>query len=131
MKRFLPVYATLIYAFLYLPLITLGVFSFNNSKLAIWSGFTTAWYGRLWSDDALLEGALNSLLIALLASSIATVAGTLAAYGLWKHRSPFLTSTLSLSLIAPEIVTGVSLLVLFQLLFHFLHWQIGLAYLIL
>ena len=83
MKRFLPAYASLIYAFLYLPLFTLGVFSFNNSKMAVWSGFTTDWYRRLWSDSVLLEGTINSLLIAIVASGIATGAGTLAGYGAW------------------------------------------------
>ncbi len=131
MKRFLPTYAAAIYAFLYLPLFTLGVFSFNNSKMALWGGFTAAWYRQLWSDSVLLEGTLNSLLIATAASAIATLAGTLAAYALWKRRSPLVTNTLYLSLIAPEIVTGVSLLALFQFLFHFLHWQLGLGSVIL
>ncbi len=131
MRRFLPVYAKAIYAFLYLPLFTLSVFSFNNSKLALWSGFTTAWYGRLWSDRVLLEGTINSLVIAIVASSIATVAGTLAGYALWKRRSLWVTNALYLSLITPEIVTGVSLLALFQFLFHFLHWQLGLGSVIL
>ena len=64
MKRFLPTYACAAYLFLYLPLLALGVFSFNDSKIAVWHGFTFAWYSGVFHNPALIEGTLNSLLIA-------------------------------------------------------------------
>ncbi len=124
-KRFLPTYACAAYLFLYLPLFALGAFSFNNSKIAVWQGFTFAWYGGVFHNPALVEGALNSLLIAAVATAAATSIGTLMAYALWKKRVAWLTGSLYLSLLSPEIVTGVSLLVFFQWMFHFLKLQLG------
>jgi spermidine/putrescine transport system permease protein len=125
MKRFLPAYACAAYLFLYLPLLALGAFSFNNSKIAVWHGFTFSWYSSVFHNPALVEGTLNSLLIAVVATVVATLIGTLAAYGLWKKRLGWLTGSLYLSLLSPEIVTGVSLLVFFQWMFHFLKLQLG------
>jgi spermidine/putrescine transport system permease protein len=125
MKRFLPIYACAAYLFLYLPLLALGAFSFNSSKIAVWHGFTVSWYGSVFEDNALMGGTLNSLIIAFFATLVSTVIGTLAAYALWKKRLPWLTGSLYLSLLSPEIVTGVSLLVFFQWIFHFLKLQLG------
>jgi spermidine/putrescine transport system permease protein len=125
MKYFLPTYAGVFYAFLYLPLLVLGVFSFNSSKIAVWQSFTWNWYRSIFQNQALLEGTANSIVIALTATVIATLAGTLAAYALWKKQWPFLTSSLYLSLLTPEIVTGISLLAFFQWGFRFLHLQLG------
>jgi spermidine/putrescine transport system permease protein len=124
-RRFLWSYAVLIYAFLYVPLGVLGAFSFNSSKVAVWEGFTLNWYGEIFHHAALLEGTRNSLVIALFATVLSTVIGTLAAYAVWKRRMPLLTNGLYLNLITPEIVTGVSLLVLFQWAFRFLHLRLG------
>jgi spermidine/putrescine transport system permease protein len=74
----------------------------------------------------LVEATWNSVVIALLATAISTTIGTFCAYGLWKRNSGLLTGTLYLSLVTPEIVTGVSLLALFQWSFHWLHWHLGL-----
>ncbi len=131
MKRFLSLYAALAYVFLYAPLAVLGVFSFNASKLSVWRGFTLHWYAAVLQNSALAEGAMNSLIIAVVATVFATFAGTLAAYALWKKRVPWLTQSLYLSLLTPEIVTGVSLLVLFQWLFRFLHFHLGMPTVIL
>ncbi len=125
MKRFLPAYACSAYLFLYLPLAALGAFSFNNSKIAVWRGFTFNWYGDVFRDPALVEGTLNSLIIASVATIAATTIGTLAAYALWRKKSPLLTGSLYLSLLSPEIVTGISLLVFFQWVFHYLKLQLG------
>ena len=125
MRRFLPAYACAAYLFLYLPLLALGAFSFNNSKIAVWHGFTLSWYSSVFQDTALMEGTVNSLLIAFVATIVATLIGTLAAYALWKKRLAWLTGSLYLSLLSPEIVTGVSLLVFFQWVFHFLKLQLG------
>lgn len=125
MNRLLAAYASAAYLFLYVPLAALGVFSFNASKLAIWRGFTWNWYAQVFRNEALLEGTLNSLIIAVSATVISTGIGTLAAYALWKRRSPALTNSLYLSLVTPEIVTGVALLAFFEWSFRFLHVQLG------
>ena len=125
MKRFLPVYACAAYLFLYLPLLTLGAFSFNDSKIAVWHGFTLRWYSAVFQNPALVEGTLNSLLIALVATFAATLMGTLLAYALWQRKVAWLGASLYLSLLSPEIVTGVSLLVFFQWVFHFLKLPLG------
>jgi spermidine/putrescine transport system permease protein len=124
-KRLLPVYAGIVFLFLYLPLITLGAFSFNSGRIAVWEHFTWAWYLQLFRDPLLLEATLNSFAIALTATALATVVGTLAAYGIWKRRAAVLTNALYLSLVTPEILTGVSLLVFFQFLFRLMELRLG------
>ena len=131
MKRWLTVYAALFFAFLHLPLAVLAAFSFNRSRFTVWEGFSLTWYRAAFADPQLLEGTWNSVVIAFTASAIATAAGTLCAYGLWKRRSRTLTGTLYLSLVTPEIVTGVSLLALFQFAFRWLGWQLGMGTVIL
>lgn len=126
MKPLLTVYASIIYLFLYLPLTILGLFSFNASKVSVWRGFTWDWYSLVFHNEALLEGLMNSLIIAIVATVVSTAAGTLAGYALWKKRMPVLTSSLYLSLLTPEIVTGVSLLAFFEWSFRFLRVQLGL-----
>jgi spermidine/putrescine transport system permease protein len=121
----LGLYASVVYAFLHLPLLVLAVFSFNNSRLTRWEGFSLRWYEAAWGDRALLEATVNSLTIAVFATLLSTVTGTLAAYGLWKKQSRWLTASLSVSLVTPEIVTAVSLLALFQMVFRVLHLQLG------
>jgi spermidine/putrescine transport system permease protein len=126
MKRWLAVYAIAFFAFLHLPLVTLAVFSFNSSRFTVWEHFSLAWYRAIGHDSQLVEATWNSVIIALTATAISTVIGTLCAYGLWKRGSRLLTGTLYLSLVTPEIVTGVSLLALFQWSFRWLHWHLGL-----
>jgi spermidine/putrescine transport system permease protein len=130
-RRLLSVYATAAFLFLYAPLAVLGVFSVNASRLIIWKGLSLSWYERVFHNPALAEGTLNSIEIALVATTISTIFGTLAAYGIWKKRSPWLTQSLYLSLLTPEIVTGISLLALFQFVFRFLHLHLGMISVIL
>jgi len=126
MKRWLAVYAAAFFAFLHLPLLTLAVFSFNSSQFTVWEGFSLDWYRAIVRTPQIMEGTWNSIIIALTATAISTVVGTLCAYGLWKRKSPFLTGSLYLSLVTPEIVTGIALLAMFQFVFRWLHWQLGL-----
>ena len=126
MKRFLLSYSIAAYAFLYLPLAVLGVFSFNSSKVAVWKSFTFDWYKAILRNEMLSDGLVNSLIIAAAATVLSTICGTLAGYAIWKKRSPVLTNSLYLSLLTPEIVTGVSLLAFFQWMFRALHLQLGL-----
>ena len=125
MKRGLAVYAVFAYAFLHVPLLILAVFSFNSSRFSVWQGFSLQWYRAAAADSNLIESSWNSLIIAVAATMIATVIGTLAAYGLWKRRSAWLSGSMYLSLVTPEIVAGVSLLALFQWIFRFLHLRLG------
>ena len=107
-----------VYAILYIPLAVVVIFSFNDSLLnAQWVGFTTRWYRKLLDDEAMLGAVANSLFIALVASSIATVLGTMA--GIAMQRWPFgllrLLPALVLTPVAmPEILLGVSLLLFFR-----------------
>ncbi len=120
--RKLGLYAIAAYAFLYVPLVILAIFSFNKSKFTVWQGFSLQWY-RFDSD--LIDASMNSLIIAICATVLATIIGTLAGYGLWKRSSPWIAGSMYLSLVTPEIVTGVSLLAFFQWIFRFLHLRLG------
>ncbi len=126
MKRWLGVYATAAFVFLYAPLLTLVVFSFNASRASVWQGFSTRWYAQAFGDAQIAESTVNSTIIAVVSAVISTVIGTGAAYALWKRRAPVFSGGLYLSLVTPEIVTGVSLLAFFQYLFHWMHWHLGL-----
>lgn len=120
-------YAWAALLFLHLPLAILIAFSFNDGKFTLWQGFSFRWYRAALADPQLSEALVNSLLIAIVSAVLATVIGTFAAYGMWRKASPVLSATLYLSLVTPEIVTGVSLLVLFQWAFRFLHLHLGMA----
>jgi spermidine/putrescine transport system permease protein len=109
--------ASLVYAFLYVPLAIVVVFSFNDSRLnAEWVGFTLHWYDVLFHDEQMLAAALNSLVIALVASSASTVLGTLAGYAMYRHRLRLLPVLVLTPIAIPEILTGVSLLMFFVML---------------
>lgn len=125
MKRMLALYAAAAYAFLHVPLVILAVFSFNASKFSVWRGFTWQWYREVFANENLMEATLNSLIIGAVSTLVATAIGTLAGYAIWKRRSRLLTNSLYLSLLTPEIVTGVSLLAFFQWIFRFLRVPLG------
>jgi spermidine/putrescine transport system permease protein len=125
MRRWLGVYAIAFFAFLHLPLLTLAAFSFNSSRFTVWEHFSLDWYRAIFRDPQIVEGTWNSIIIAFWATIISTVIGTLCAYALWKRESRILTGALYLSLVTPEIVTGISLLALFQWAFRWFHWQLG------
>ncbi len=104
-------------AFLYVPLIGLIVFSFNDSKRTIlWKGFTLDWYAKLFADTDLLAAFGNSLAIAAISTIISTLLGTLTALLLWRFRFPLkaaLEGALALPIVVPEICLGVAFLVFF------------------
>jgi spermidine/putrescine transport system permease protein len=110
-------YIAVIFGFLYLPMAILIAYSFNPSKYGIrWEGFSLAWYRSLATDASLLDAALNSLLIASLAASLACVIGVLGTIGLHRYRfrgMNFMRGLLFVSLMTPDIIMAVSLLVLF------------------
>lgn len=125
MRRLLGLYAAGVYAFLHLPLAALILFSFNASRFTVWEGFSLRWYRAAFGDAQLAEAAANSLLIGLAATAVATAAGTLCGYALWKRRSGLVAAALHLSLVTPEIVTGVSLLAFYQWVFRFAGLRLG------
>lgn len=125
MKRLLPLYVVGIYAFLHVPLLILCGFSFNSSRFTVWEGFSLVWYEAMWNDAGLGEATWNSLVIALVSTVVATVVGTLGAYGLWKRNSRVLSGSMYLSLVTPEIITGIAMLAAFQWAFRFFQLQLG------
>ncbi len=127
MKRGLAVYAIFAYAFsARAPPDSSRYFSFKLlTRFAVWESFSLQWYRAVAEDGNLIESSLNSLIIAIVATAVATIIGTLAAYGLWKRGSAWLSSSMYLSLVTPEIVTGASLLALFQWIFRFAHLRLG------
>ena len=103
-----------VYAFLYIPLAIVVIFSFNDSRLnAEWVGFTAAWYFRLLKNEAMLQAAANSLMIAVVSAGIATVLGTMAGIAMHRWRPRLLPFLVFTPVAMPEILLGVSLLVFF------------------
>ncbi len=105
-------------AFLYLPIVILVIYSFNASRLVtVWGGWSLRWYTEFFNDDAMLEAAWMSLRVAAVSATAATVLGTLAAVALargehFKGRTLF-SGMLYAPLVMPEVITGLSLLLLF------------------
>ncbi len=109
--------ALLAYAFLYLPLLIVVVYSFNDSRLnAEWVGFTLDWYRKLFADGDMISAAGNSLLIGVTASLASTVLGTMAGLAMHRYRLRVLPILILAPIAIPEILTGVSLLIFFVLL---------------
>ncbi len=106
------------FTFLYLPIVLLVIYSFNESKLVtVWSGFSTKWYVQLLSNDGLIDAAWVTFRVAILSASFATVLGTLAAIVLTRytrfHGRVLFTGMVFAPLVMPEVITGLSLLLLF------------------
>jgi putrescine transport system permease protein len=109
---------TLGFAFLYLPILILVIYSFNESKLVtVWAGFSTKWYGEIWHNQGFRDAAVVTLKVALLSSTLATILGTMAAYvlvrgGRFMGRTLF-SGMIYAPLVVPDVITGLSLLLLF------------------
>ncbi len=118
MSWFNTVSLTLGFAFLYVPMLILVIYSFNASKLVtVWAGFSTKWYGELLQNEAFLNAAWVTIKVAVISSTIATVLGTMAAYvlvrgGRFMGRTLF-SGMIYAPLVMPEVITGLSLLLLF------------------
>lgn len=114
------IYASLIYFFLYLPIAIVVIYSFNNSKHSLlWHGFTTDWYKQLFQDSDLQLVALHSLTVGVIAATIACIIGTLAAVSLYRYRflgKKILHGLIFVILVSPDIVMGISLLLLFTVM---------------
>ncbi|MDB5613595.1 MAG: transporter permease subunit, partial [Devosia sp.] len=127
---FLPIAATLGFSFLYAPIISMVVFSFNENRLVtVWSGFSTKWYGELFNDPQMLGAAWLSLQIAAISATIALVLGTLAAVALVRFRSfrgrTLFSGMVSAPMVMPDVITGLSMLLLFVAMESLLGWPAG------
>jgi putrescine transport system permease protein len=118
------------YSFLYFPILILIIFSFNASRqVTVWRGFSTKWYSSLFQDQALLKSAWISLQVAMITATLAVILGTLAAVvlvrvGRFRGRSFFGILTAA-PLVMPEVITGLSLLLLFVGLEQIIGWPKG------
>lgn len=117
MKILKKAYVGLVFLFLYAPILLLMLFSFNDSRSrGQWGGFTLKWYGELFNDSATMDALLNTVLIAVLSAGVATVVGTVTAFGMhYMKKTPrsILSGVSYLPVMNPDIVTGVSLLIMF------------------
>ena len=117
-SRLDPVVLTIGFAFLYIPILLLVIFSFNASKLVtVWGGFSTHWYVQMWQNQGLMDAAWITIRVALLSATIATVLGTLAALALTRFtRFPgrmLFSGMIYAPIVMPEVITGLSMLLLF------------------
>ncbi|MCV0395295.1 MAG: ABC transporter permease subunit [Rhizobiaceae bacterium] len=106
------------FAFLYLPIVLLVIYSFNESRLVtVWAGFSTRWYSQLLQNQGLMDAAWVTARVAFISASVATVLGTLAAIALTRHTRfrgrVLFTGMVFAPLVMPEVITGLSLLLLF------------------
>jgi spermidine/putrescine transport system permease protein len=110
-------YSSFIYTLLYFPIIVLIIYSFNSSKYSVaWKGFSTIWYENLMSYDSLLEAAWHSISVAFVSAIVATILGTLGALALFRYDffgKKLMQSLVYVLIMSPEIVMGISLLMLF------------------
>ena len=124
MKPIAKVYTAIIFLFLFAPIAILLVFSFNSgNSLSVFSGFSLYWYKELFQDSNTLEALRNTLVLALCAAILSTVLGTAASVGMNKLRSKYMRAAMNtvtnLPMVNPEIITGVSLMLLFVMAQNF------------
>ncbi len=130
LSPFLAIMMTLGFVFLYGPIVSVIVYSFNASRLVtVWAGFSTRWYGELLQNDQIKTAALTSFEIAILAATGALILGTLAGFVLSRYRR-FIGRTLFGALVTgplvmPEVITGLSLLLLFVAMEQAIGWPRG------
>ena len=119
MKKYLSrIYLCLIFGILYIPILTLIFFSFNEANsTAVFTGFSLKWYKELFSSPDTFTALRNTLILAVLSSLISTVIGTAAAEGIYRMKSKFLkssiTSVTNIPMMNPDIVTGMSMMLFF------------------
>jgi putrescine transport system permease protein len=115
------------FAFFYIPILSMMVYSFNASKLAtVWGGFSTKWYVSLWSNKKVVDALILSLKIAVVSSCIATILGTMAGIALARFRRfrgrVLFSGLVTAPLIMPEVITGISSLMMFILMAEWIGW---------
>ncbi len=117
-SRFPGIYLAVLTALMYLPILLVMIYSVNASKItSVWGGLSLKWYRELFRDDETLKAVANTLILAVLAALISTVMGTAAAVGINKMRSKVLRTAMdsvtNIPMINPEIITGISLMLMF------------------
>lgn len=131
MKKLSKIYLALVMMFLYVPIFVLIVFSFNTTKSrSVMSGFTFDWYIKLFKNEIIMTSLMNTIIIAILASIISTILGTAAAVGINNMKKIPKTIVLNITnfpIINPEIVTGVSLMLLFVFFAARMNFEFGFA----
>ncbi len=115
------------FAFFYIPILSMIVFSFNESRLAtVWGGFSTKWYVALWKNKQVMSALVLSVQIALLSATFATIFGTMAGVALARFRKfrarTLFSGMVNAPLIMPEVITGISMLMLFILMAQYIGW---------
>ena len=134
MKKISKIYMGLVMFFLYAPILVLIAFSFNKSKSkSVFTGFTLDWYAKLFKNEIILSSLKNTIIIAVVASIAATILGTAAAIGINSMRKipkKLIIGATNIPLINPEIVTGVSLMLLFVFFSAKMHFEFGFVTLI-
>ena len=118
------------FAFLYIPILSMIVFSFNESRLVtVWAGFSTKWYVELFQNEQIISAARLSLRIAAVNATGAVILGTLAGFALSRFRRfkgrTLMTGMTTAPLVMPEVITGLSLLLLFVAMEHMFGWPSG------
>ena len=121
MKKWMGIsWVTMVFAFLYIPLIVLMVYSFNQARFSsLWQGFSLKWYEALFQNQQLLEAFFNSMIVAFFSSTLACILGTLGAFALNRYKfagKGLFQGALTWVMMSPDIVMGISLLMLFVLL---------------
>lgn len=122
------IYIALMMFFLYVPIAVLIFFSFNEGKTTVWKGFSLKWYEELFKDDNIMNALGNTLIIAILASLFATILGTAAAIGInnFKGKKRLVIQNVSnIPIISPDIVLGVSLMLLFTAVGVMFNFEMG------
>ena len=127
---FLNISAFFGFLFLYVPIISLIIYSFNKSKLVtVWGGWSWHWYGELFRNDQIIDAAMLSLKIAFISASLAVVLGTMAGFALTRmgrfRGKMMLSGWISAPLVMPEVITGLSLLLLFVAMESMFGWPAG------
>jgi len=126
MKRLLSLHAWLVFAFLYLPIVVIVALSFNQSRFGVrFTGFTFDWYLRLFNNERILEYLSNTLIVAVVSTLVSTTLGTLLAVGLVRYRFHWqsaLRYLLYVPVVVPDVVMGISLLLLFDVVRDAIGW---------
>ena len=115
------------FAFFYIPILSMIVYSFNESRLAtVWGGFSTKWYVSLWSNRQVMAALVLSLQIAVISATVATILGTMAGIALARFRRfrgrTLFSGLVTAPLVMPEVITGISMLMLFILMGQYVGW---------
>src|SRR5688572_27286870 len=127
---FVIAWLILVFAFLYAPIISVIIYSFNASRLVtVWGGWSFKWYEALWNDRQIIEAAILSLEVAVISSTLATILGTVAGYVLVRFpkfmgRTAF-SGMVNAPLVMPEVITGLSMLLLFISMEQLVGWPQG------